>query len=145
MTEAPVTRKNPGGRPTKFTPEIALAICDRLKLGESLVAICESDEMPDRITAIRWMEKDNAFATMVESARKEQADFMDDEIIRVMRKVEVGKLRPEVGRVVLGALQWRAARLNGRKYGDKQNVEHSGSISLEALVTQSLTDDAKGK
>lgn len=36
------------GRPTKYTPELAERICERLSGGEPLTRICAEAGMPDR-------------------------------------------------------------------------------------------------
>jgi hypothetical protein len=45
----------PAGRPSRFTDEIGLIICERLANGESLRAMCEDDDMPDKATVFRWL------------------------------------------------------------------------------------------
>lgn len=107
----------PTGRPTLYSPELADKICEGLENGYSLVKICEWEGMPHRSTVIRWMGKDEAFATKCARARDEQADLMDDRILDVANKVESGELEPRAGSVVLSALQWRAEKLKPKKYG----------------------------
>jgi hypothetical protein len=125
-------------RQTDYTEELADSICTKLAEGLSLRQICNDDSMPHRITVIRWMGKDEAFATKCARARAEQADLMDDRILEIANKLEAGEMAPDVARVALSALQWRASKLQPKKYGDKQHVEHSGVIALESLVNASM-------
>ena len=48
------------GRPSKYTPEIAAEICERLSNGEPLRAICRDDHMPAWQKIYEWMAKDDA-------------------------------------------------------------------------------------
>ncbi len=80
--------------------------------------------MPDRVTVIRWMGRDEAFATKCAQARNEQADLMDDRILEVVNKCEDGLIDPHAAKVVISGLQWRAMKLKPKKYGDK--IAHVG-------------------
>jgi len=48
------------GRPSKYTPEIAAEICERLSNGEPLRQICRDDHMPAWQKIYEWMAKDAA-------------------------------------------------------------------------------------
>lgn len=48
------------GRPSKYTPELAAEICERLGNGEPLRQICRDDHMPAWQKIYEWMGKDDA-------------------------------------------------------------------------------------
>ena len=48
-------------RPTDYTEEVATAICARLADGESLRQVCQSDDMPDKATVLRWIPRHPEF------------------------------------------------------------------------------------
>ena len=124
------------GRPSKRTPDMEEAIINGLMDGQSLVQICASDNMPNRRTILRWMEDDEAFATRCARAREIQADLMDDKIIQLIEDVNVENA--SAMRVKLSALQWRAAKLAPKKYGDKQEVELTGQVVMIAPEASDL-------
>ena len=96
--------------------------------GYSLVQICSAQVMPNRGTVIDWMNKRPDFADRVRAARAEQADLMDDLIL-----AETQNATPEtfqVAKVRIAAYQWRASKLAPKKYGDRTDVNLSGSISI---------------
>ncbi len=124
------------GRPSKRTPEMEEAIINGLMDGYSLVQICASESMPNRRTILRWMEDDEAFATRCARAREIQADLMDDKIIQLIEDVNVENA--SAMRVKLSALQWRAAKLAPKKYGDKQEVELTGQVVMIAPEASDL-------
>lgn len=99
--------------------------------------ICEAEEMPNRSTVIRWMAADDEFASKCARAREMQADLMDDLILET-----ADASTPETAasdRVKISAYQWRASKLQPKKYGDKLDV--NGSMTHEAGDTlQSLMD-----
>jgi hypothetical protein len=114
----------PIGRPSSYTPELVERIIDGLMAGQSLVKICEAEDMPNRRTVMRWMEADDAFATKCARARQLQADLMDDKIADLIESVTPESAPAD--RVKLAALQWRAAKLAPKKYGDRQIQEQVG-------------------
>lgn len=115
------------GRHSLFTEEIAEQICDLLMDGMSLVKICERDDMPHRSTVIRWMADNADFATRCARARDAQADLMDDKILDVAEASTSETAAAD--RVKIAAYQWRASKLQPKKYGDKLDLNHSGSIT----------------
>jgi len=48
------------GRPSKYNPDIATEICQRLSNGEPLRQICRDDHMPAWQTIYDWMYRDDA-------------------------------------------------------------------------------------
>jgi hypothetical protein len=43
------------GRPTTYSPELALKICSRIAEGESVRTIVHDDDMPASSTIFRWL------------------------------------------------------------------------------------------
>lgn len=147
----------PMGRPSGFSEEIAGEICDRLSAGESLIEICEDDHMPAETTVYRWLrhvDRDK-FRQDYASARENQADHMADEMKLIsddgrndwMEKRDAAGLL--VGWTVNGEhvsrskmrwedRRWRAGKLRPKKYGDKSEVHHTGTV---AQPTVALSDD----
>lgn len=106
--------------------------------GESMVQICAGEDMPNRRTVLRWMSKDDDFATRCARARELQADLMDDRILEL-----ADQCTPETApadRVKLAAYQWRASKLAPKKYGDRVAHEHTGQGGGPIQYTAVLTD-----
>lgn len=130
-------------RATLYTEEMANRICDSLLDGQSLVKICEPEGMPHRATVMRWMQEDDAFATKCARAREMQADLMDDKILDV-----ADASTPETAasdRVKISAYQWRASKLQPKKYGDKlsQDLTLGVTDSLAAVLADVATNGRK--
>ena len=131
------------GRPSQFSQETADAICDRLGVGESLRSICRDDEMPALSTVFKWLNQQPAFADQYARAREEQAEALADEIVAIADEADVAvKHEGEEVRLALDATgvarnrlrvdarKWAASKLKPKKYGDKIQTEHSGSVTL---------------
>ena len=126
-------KKAPGkaGRPSSFTHEISDEICEGLMDGKSLVQICQSDSMPNRMTVIRWMDKHPEFAACIVRAREEQGEYMDHLVNKTAD--ECTPENAQAARVKIAAYQWRAAKLKPKKFGDKLdlNAHITGEIIVE--------------
>jgi hypothetical protein len=119
------------GRPSLKTPELIEAICDAIADGQSLRSICEHDTMPDRKTVRRWLDEDAAFAAKHARAREAQADVMDERIAEVADACTADTAAAD--RVKIGAYQWRAERLNVRRYGKTLGVGQAEGLDAMAV------------
>jgi hypothetical protein len=112
------------GRPTVLDDEMQERVLDGLADGLSLVEICAKPGLPDRRTVQRHIERDADFAARIARARELGADAMDAQVADLIRNVTPESAAAD--RIKLSALQWRAAKLNPRRYSDKVQAELSG-------------------
>jgi hypothetical protein len=120
------------GRPSSYSDEIAEAICERLASGESLRSICRDNDMPGRQTVLDWLEADAGFRARYARAREHQADYLDEKMQEVADEATAANVH--VARLRVATMQWRASKLAPKRYGDKLDLNHSGTV-------QSLTDE----
>jgi len=118
------------GRPSSYTVEVGERICQRIANGEALSHICRDDDMPGRQTVLDWMNavgvEFDAFRANHARAREAQADVMDELIMEVADACTSETAAAD--RVKIGAYQWRAARLNSKRYGDKLGLGHADGL-----------------
>lgn len=134
------------GRPSDYTPEIASEICGRLIEGESLRAICRDDGMPHAATVCRWLGEHEAFREQYARAREAQADILFDEILHIADTPQDGvktKVLPDGTvesqhgdmidhrRLQVDSRKWMLGKMQPRKYGDKQTLEHTGKVTVD--------------
>ncbi len=134
-------------RETDYTQELADEICERIAEGESLRAICRDEDKPHRATVLRWLAEHEEFAAKCARARVLQADALEEQMQEVAddgtndwmeRRSEAEKgagvmtgwvlngEHVQRSKLRVSTLQWRAAKLNPKKYGDKVQQELSG-------------------
>lgn len=142
MNKKPVGR--PPGRPSKYTAEMADAICERMIEGESLVKICEDPEMPTRTTVYRWMDANPDFVTRCARAREGLADYLVDAIEDLASKTTTDNF--QAMKVKIATAQWRAMKMAPRVYGDRTRTEvtgaDGGAVKVESAVVDSRDLDA---
>lgn len=132
------------GRPSKFTAEIASAICERLAGGESLREICEDDALPSRETVRKWLRENEGFSGQYAKAREEQAEFYADEIRDIAhdgRNDWIERENSRTGEVTMvpnqevvarsrlrvDTLKWLMGKLAPKKYGEKATEDKAGA------------------
>ena len=53
-----------------YSPEIVAEVCDRMANGKGLRQICEADDMPDRVTFLRWVDQQIKRAVPINDERR---------------------------------------------------------------------------
>ena len=129
------------GRPSIYTSELAKEICDTIaSSNKALQSLCESNPHWPRYNCIYEWISDNrmGFGDMYAKAKESQADYLAEDILRIIDKPETffdehGNERNDVGmiRIKVDALKWHAMKLKPKKYGDKQQIETKVTISHE--------------
>ena len=126
--EAPKTPKKMG-RPSKYTPQIAREIVERLSEGIPLWEICRDDHMPAWRTIYDWMERDAELSAWIARARELGQDAIAEDCLRIIDE-EPTKVISEGGiRYDSAFVQWQKNRVeqrlkllakwNPKRYGDR--------------------------
>jgi hypothetical protein len=133
----------PGGRPTTFTPEIGRLVCELIADGYTLRQIADlNDDLPWKRTVNNWLYKPEfdgdplvvAFRSQVARARETRAEGMADEITEIADdQTRMTHEHVARDRLRVDTRRWLMSKVLAHKYGDRLDVNHSGSIALEAL------------
>jgi hypothetical protein len=135
------------GRPAAvpYSEEVTDEICRRIAEGESLRRICSEEDMPKRRTVFDWLDAYEEFRTKYARAREWQAETHVDEMQDIADDarndwMEVNdpdnpgfRLNGEHiqrSKVRLEQRRWYAEKLLPKKYGLRQHIEHSGTVSI---------------
>lgn len=126
----------------KWTPELEAHIVEGLE-SHSLRKLCElNPDLPSRDSITDHMRDNSDFATRCAGARASHGEMMDDRIQDVAEDVLAGKVDPQAGKVAISAFQWRASKLDPKKYGDKLDVTATGELTIKTVVVR---PDAKAE
>ena len=128
-----------------LSEELQDRICDLLSEDVSMRRICEMEDMPSRRTVLRWLSENPSFAAKCARARSEQADYLNEDMAEIEEKTLTGEIDPAAARAVLASKQWRASKLEPKKYGAKVTQEHIGEGGGPVGVIQATVsiDDYK--
>ena len=102
MSKAPkhnqAEAKKSHGRPSKYTPELADEICERLANGEPLARICRDERMPSVVTVWNWEQVENStFSERVARARAAGFDEIAYDMLHIADTQEQGVIRKVEG------------------------------------------------
>lgn len=139
------------GRPSKFTQDIADAICSRIAEGESLRAICTDAGLPSARTVHVWLDDKEGFLQQYVRAREAQADFYAEEILDIADYDERdwSELKDDSGRVTgikvdgeaiqrsklrVDTRKWLMSKLSPKKYGDKLELGGPDGSSIIPVI-----------
>jgi hypothetical protein len=145
------------GRPSKYTPEIAQEICERLADGEPLRQICRDDGMPEWRTIYDWMYRDDALgeagtglSAAIARARELGQDAIAEDIFHEVSQDPERILSEGGGRIDSGYVQLIRARAdiklkllakwNPKRYGDRVQLAGDAENPLKTQVDITLFD-----
>ena len=127
--------KRPRGNQTKYTSELAQYICDEMAKGRSVRDVCREPGMPDQSTVNCWVIDDReGFASQYARARLAQMAMMETDLLEIVDQppptTESGA--SDSGWVAHQRLQvdtrkWLMSKIAPKKYGDKLDLQHTGS------------------
>lgn len=128
----PVTTlpKHAGGRPTSYTVERGLEICELIEDGLTIDQIEAVDGMPAWETIRRWLRSFPEFQAQYARAREGSAVSIENEALRVARSA-TDISTAAAARIVVDTLKWMAAKRNPKVYGDKTDVNINGTVTVD--------------
>lgn len=139
------------GRHSIYTADLAEEICTRLAEGESLRSICRDERMPGLTTIFDWIDKDEDFRNKYARARELQAETHVDDMLEIADDARNDWMEvndPENpgykangenvarSKIRLEQRRWYAEKLLPKKYGLRQQIEHSGTVSIADILRE---------
>ena len=114
-----------------FNEDAADQILEALSSGMGLVTFLKQHEgMPSYSTVMRWIRDNPEFAQNYTRACEDMADNDADKIADVAQRVIAGLVDPQAARVAIDAYKWSAGKRRPKKYGDKLEIENTGSVAV---------------
>ena len=133
------------GRPSLFSEAVTVEIEEGLKAGRTLTAICSAPHLPDINTVMEWRQRMAEFAGRLARARAAGADALVEDGLRRLKDATPGRDGTiAIQREVAGHMRWMAARMNPADWGDKQQVQVSGGVTVEHIAAPSWLEDVVG-
>jgi hypothetical protein len=110
-------------------------IIHRIEDGEALAAIAASVGRA-RSKLTEWLQADEARWERSARARVSAAGAWDEKAEQTIATAKT-PLALAKARELAQHYRWRASKINPKQYGERQQVEHSGRLGIEQLVTAS--------
>lgn len=122
----PKEKKLPKDRVT-LSEAVFNEICTRIANGQSLRQICKLKTMPSMAAFFNWVNADAKLLEQYTRARETQAEHHADEMVLIADDLNIP---PEHKRIMIDARKWKASKQAPKKFGDKQEVNHTGGLAL---------------
>jgi hypothetical protein len=119
----------------EFSQELFDKICDRIANGETLLRICQDDDMPNRATVWRWMQENEELRNISARAREDGSFALADECLKI---ADDEKLDPKDKRVRIDTRVRLMGFFNRKQFGDKLEVD--GKVAFNVTMSD---DDSK--
>ena len=128
---------------TKYSPELALKICEGVAKGETLLDICKAPGMPHRASFYRWGMLYKDVAVSFQAARELSAQALEEEALGLARELS-GKndfttVKVRAIDIALQQLRWSATRRDPSKYGQK--AKETITVPIQIITTLDLGGD----
>jgi hypothetical protein len=140
------------GRPSDYTQEIALEICQRLSDGESLRKICRDDRMPVESAVRMWALQDrDGFYAQYTMARSIGYERLADDLLEIADEGKNDTYMGEDGvertdmdviarsRIRIDTRKWMLSKMLPKVYGDKLTQELTGKDGAPLLTGIEVT------
>jgi hypothetical protein len=143
-------------RPSRYSSELARAICDAAASGESLADICARPDRPDRDVVSRWLATNTDFQAAYARALEVLADRYAEEILALADGTGDGASEPgkrdgadTVARlkIRIDTRKWLMAKLAPNKYvlAATARANAATPLDIHALSKDQLNEiDAEG-
>lgn len=137
---------------TKYDPNIALDIVERIADGELLSKITDKDAIPLTITKqtfLRWVATVPELSTAYSAAMQISAHSFEEKAIDKAEKTALAPGTPQnvsAASLLISQYRWSAARRNPTRYSDKGNTQIVVPININTtldLGTQRQTADVE--
>lgn len=126
-----------------FNPELAARVVRKLSEGNPFRWF-ESEQareegLPSPSTIRRWRVDHEDFDALCARACEASAEADYDKMEELEERVLLPPKDPKhvdshAANVVLGNMRWRMERRAQAKFGNRQKIEHSGKVGIEALI-----------
>lgn len=126
------------GRPTSYTQEVAIRICEGIARRVPLARLCdEDDSLPALSTVYKWRRDVPEFSELYARAREDQADYLAEDTLTVSDDIDIPS---DHKRIMVDTRKWLAAKFRPRHYADKVQTELSGPNGQPVAVITADTD-----
>ena len=126
------------GRPTDYTEELADLICEGIAEKIPLARLCEEDDkLPKPRTIYNWLRTHKTFLQNYTRAKEDQADYLAEECLDI---ADDSTIEPADKRIRVDTRKWLASKFKPKKYGDKIETTHKGTIGVRDVSDMSDED-----
>lgn len=117
----------------KVTKQLIYKILSDVSLGMSLNKACKSYNV--NINTVRaWMIREPGLHVRYMHAQEARSYAIFDEMEELEDQVLEGKINPKAYRAAAETRKWRLGKMNQKRFGDRQILEHTGKVNVASEI-----------
>ena len=140
----------------RYTKDVAAQICQYIMEGMSIREIERQESMPCSTTIFNWLAKDkNGFVEQYTRAKECQSEYMAEEMLEISDNAQNDYMERnhkdnegwqangehiQRSRLRIETRKWLMSKMKPKKYGDKLQTEHTGSITFSGMMSELYKD-----
>jgi len=129
--------KHPGGRPRVIDEIMADKILEKMKEGYPLSQVCNMPDMPVFSTVWLKIKNDPVFSKNYHEAREIGLDrSFGDMLAECKLAIDDDPKKAAAWKLYIDTKKWTLSKQLPKKYGDKQEIEHSGGVQVVYLPNE---------
>lgn len=124
------------GRPSVVTPDMIARVLERVAKGDSLRRICREDEtLCEPLAIMNWITV-SGMGRQYAQARDTGIDARFDDLVELAETANADNA--QAVRLRVDVEKWALSKLKPGKYGDRLDLNVSGSVELKTMTDDSL-------
>ena len=137
---------NKTGRPSRLTAEMQESICTALRAGNYMETAAAMNGV-SKVSIYSWLKRGARERDRLATSSRQKASTSEAQYLAFLNAVEKAQAQSESRDVALigraaetqwQAAAWRLERKHYTRWGRKQQLEHSGSVSLRKITDDEL-------
>jgi hypothetical protein len=134
-----------GTAPKYDWPAILDEVCEWLAAGGTIRSYSRQEGKPAHEVIFRHVAKDEAVQSRIVRARAEGADAIAEEAFGILDECSGDAAKAQACKVRFDGRMRLLSKWNSGRYGDKAQVEHSGKVTLDSIIAETLAKNAPPK
>lgn len=108
-------------------------ILEDISLGDSVDKACRKRKI-SKTTFFNYIDTDDSLKNQYTLATQRRGESAVDRIEQELENLDLETTDPAKARIKIDTLKWLACKFYPKMYGDKQEVQHTGSVTLMPTV-----------
>lgn len=122
-------------KPVKKTKDLLNKICQHITQGKSVRSISKMEGMPTVQAIMKWLNQDEEFFKMYQTARESQGDLFGEKINDIALELLSGQRSDfQNCRVAIDALKWTVSKMSSKRWGDRSQIDIKQTNYVDELT-----------
>lgn len=128
-------------RPSDYSFELCIEVCDRIADGENIKTILNSDDrFPSFPTWCKWKRENTELLNLYVNSIQDKGESVDSKIDEIWEGCRTGLYDASTANVLIQTLKWKASKYYPKMFGDKTDITSGGEKIQNQSIPLVLSD-----